>query len=91
MYGELKNELIILKGFFNFAESNLQLATSNNDNEQISIRLDDFEMMEEDYSTVLISYKIEFEQGDKGFVAINIPYSYKDISLMELFMYIKIN
>jgi len=86
VYGEFKNKITVLREVLSFVENNLQLTNTNNDNEYISISLDDSKMLDEDYSTVLISYKIEIEPGNKGFIAINIPYSYKDISLIKVFI-----
>lgn len=73
--GQLENEQVLLKELLNFARTNLLLANTNHDEVYISIGLDDLKMLDEDYKTVLISFKIEFEKGDKGFALISIPHS----------------
>lgn len=75
VYGEFKDEQVVLSEFLSFLENNLQLALTNQDKGDIFISSDYFKVLNEDYRTVLISFTIEFGQEDKGFIAISIPHS----------------
>jgi hypothetical protein len=73
VYGNFKNEIIILKEIFNFAYSKFQIENGKVDN--IIIESEEIIKLNEDYPTVLVSYSIEFDKENKGFVAISLPLS----------------
>ena len=73
VYGNLKNKREVLKKLLDFTESNHKLELSKENVCDISLCSDDLKILTEDYQSVLISFSIEFDKGDKGFVAISIP------------------
>jgi len=65
MYKIIKeNEQEVLKELLNYSTIEMFLST------------DDFKSLTGDYSSIFISFSIEFDRGDKGFVAISIPHSF---------------
>jgi two-component system chemotaxis response regulator CheY len=73
VYGSLENEMSILKEILRFGHSEFQVENGKGDN--IIIGSEEILKLNEDYSTVLVSYSIEFDKENKGFVAISLPLS----------------
>ena len=71
--GNLNNEQNILKEMLNFTENKLQITIPKNiivDTVEVGYYYKD---LEEDYSIILISFNIEFDEVNKGVATIGIP------------------
>ena len=74
LYGKIKNEQEILKEILDFIAKNDNLILPNYNTVDMLLSSDHSKIFDEDYSTLLISFDIEFTKGYKGFVAISIPH-----------------
>jgi two-component system chemotaxis response regulator CheY len=73
VYGDFKNEISTLKEILNFAYSKFQIEDRSDEN--IIINSDQITKLNEDYLIVLVSYYIEFNKENKGFIAVSLPLS----------------
>lgn len=76
VYGGIKKDQKLLKEILNFTSENLNLSILNYTTIELLLSTDDCVSFQGDYSTILVSFSIEFDRGDKGFVAISIPHSF---------------
>lgn len=73
---EIKHEQNLLNELLNFTKNILKLALPNDINGDILLYSEDFKLLPDDYSTLLISFSIEFAQKNKGFIAMSIPHCF---------------
>lgn len=74
IYDQIKNEQEVLKEVLKFISAGCRLKNFNTDDARIILGSDIFNALSENYSIILVSFSIEFAEGEKGFAAISIPH-----------------
>lgn len=75
LYGEIKNGQEVIKELLNFTAKNLNSFLPNYKTAYMLSSADELKSLAEDYAVVLISFSIEFAEGDNGFAAVSIPHN----------------
>jgi hypothetical protein len=74
--GSFGNEKEILREFLDFTAKNLNRIIPDFNTTNMIISREIHEALNENYSTILISFSIEFANDEKGFLMLNLPHDF---------------